>query len=149
MRFSRNDFFSNGRQIISGTTDLILKNRAGFCLLICPVWQFTTIKPKNTNLIFYWPKKQRVNRPFFQWIFQTPAIFFWFFLKCGKLSRKQPSFLRNHLIFLIQTCRSSDKPSAMRQLFFWCSILALPGFGPKNKNLKKKILFVLHKHVFT
>ena len=24
----------------------------------------------------------------------------------------------------------------MRQLFFLCSILALPGFGPKNENLK-------------
>ena len=35
--FLETTFFLNGRQIISGTTEPILKNFAGFCLLICPV----------------------------------------------------------------------------------------------------------------
>ena len=141
--------FSNGRQIISGTTEPILKNLAGFCLLICPVWQFIKIKPKNTNLIFYWPKKQRKNRPFFQWIFQTLAIFYFFlfFLKCSKLSRKQPSFLRNHLIFLFRTCRSRDKLSAMRQLFFYVRFWRSLDLGQKIK-IKKKKFFLYSTNMY-
>ena len=105
------------------------------------------IDPKNSGKIGY------LFNEFFK---RPPFYFFLFFLKCGKLSRKQPSFLRNHLIFLFKTCRSRDKLSAMRQLFFWFSILALPGFGPKKLKLKKKIfctpqicIYIIKKVLYT
>ena len=53
------------------------------------------------------------------------------------MSRKQPSFLRNHLIFFFQTCRSRDKLSAMRQLFFDVRFWRSLDLGQKIK-IKKK-----------